>query len=80
MLHRCALPFIALNSRWRVAPPGALRSPRPRETHVLHPLQRAGRCWGLWINSGTMAWIIHLPLEPGEVSYACQTSARPMQR
>src|SRR5437867_3254808 len=27
---------------------------------------RAGRCWGLWINSGTMAWIIHLPLEPGE--------------
>src|SRR6266516_3718351 len=23
--------------------------------------ERAGRCWGLWINSGTMAWIIHLP-------------------
>jgi DNA invertase Pin-like site-specific DNA recombinase len=27
---------------------------------------RAGRCWGLRINSGTMAWIMHLPLEPGE--------------
>src|SRR5262245_22348365 len=26
-------------SRWRVAPPGALRSPRPRKTHVLHPLR-----------------------------------------
>src|SRR5262245_32480651 len=27
---------------------------------------RAGRCWRVWINSGTMAWIIHLPLEPRE--------------
>ena len=27
---------------------------------------RAGRCWGLWSNSSTMAWIIHLPLESGE--------------
>jgi hypothetical protein len=30
-------------------------------------VKRAGRCWGLWINSGTMAWIIPLPLEPGVV-------------
>ena len=28
--------------------------------------ERAGRCWGLWSNSGTIAWLIHLPLEPGE--------------
>src|SRR5262249_14803061 len=27
---------------------------------------RAGRCWGEGINSGTMAWINHLSLEPGE--------------
>src|SRR4030095_1902434 len=28
--------------------------------------ERAGRCWGLWSNSGTIAWLIHLLLEPGE--------------
>jgi hypothetical protein len=43
-------------------------------------LERAGRCWGLWSNSSTMAWIIYLPLEPGELLYACQTSARYVQR
>ena len=47
----------------------------PRQKRPLAPsgmMKRAGRCWGLWSNSGTMAWIIHLPLEPGEAP-VCQT-------
>jgi len=36
------------------------------DVRVVKALKRAGRCWGLRINSGTMAWIISLPLEPGE--------------
>ena|SRR5438128_2711405 len=45
---------------------GWIKARGTQRTDSTHVLARAGRCWGLWIISGIMAWIIHLPLEPGE--------------
>src|SRR6266436_1279637 len=46
--------------------PGVMPLPGSPPPQGPCPDTRAGRCWGLWINSGKMTWIIHLLLEPGE--------------
>ncbi len=84
-MEREVLPKMAPILEENVLPAASCWASRPAEMerHQTEPVPwwtRAGRCWGLWSNSGTMAWIIHLPLEPGEALYACQTSARHVQR